>query len=337
MTEINLPDPARRQLLRSVTGRHNLPLAATVAVCLTLYVIASVSYDRFFSLPVFVNLVQGHAFLGVTAVGMTFVILSGGIDLSVGAVIACSTVLIAVLVENFHLHPLVAIPIVLCIGTAYGAGMGCLIRFFNVPAFLVTLGGMFLARGAGLVILPTGEIPLTHPAYRWLLGLSIPISGRVVLSLQGVIFLLVMGVGIVVARFTRFGRNCYAVGGSEPSATLMGLPVGATRISVYAVSGFCSALAGAVATLESVKGDANYATGLELDAIAAVVVGGTVLTGGSGSVIGTFFGVMIFAIMEKAITFDGRPFLTNPAVNYMLVGFLLLVFILLQKLIRRRG
>jgi ribose/xylose/arabinose/galactoside ABC-type transport system permease subunit len=335
------PTPKPSRWIRSaVAGPGTLPLLATVLVCGLLYGYAAVAYRHFDDYQTFINFLggSGTAFLGVTAVGLTFVILAGGIDLSVGAVIGCSTVLMAVAVQQFHLHPLLAIPLVLGIGTAFGAGQGCLIRFFDVPPFLATLAGLFLARGAGLVISPE-QIPIDHPFYARLAEVALTVGHDdrrlpVTLSLQGIIFVATLLVGLFVARFTRFGRNCYAVGGSETSAVLMGLPVGSTKVALYAVSSFCAALAGVVATLDVQKGDATYATGVELDAIAAVVVGGTALAGGSGSVVGTFLGVLTFAIVQATIDFDGR---LPAAWNRIVVGGLLLAFILLQKAIGRRG
>ncbi len=335
------PGPARRAW-RSLAAGGSLPLVATVLICGALYTYAALRYRHFGDVQTFLNFIggSGNAFLGVTAVGLTFVILSGGIDLSVGAVIGCSTILLAVFIQNWHVPPLAAMAMVLVLGTAFGAGQGCLIRFFNVPPFLLTLAGLFLARGIGLVI-SAEQIPIDHPLYNTLSAVALIVGhapGRrhpipVTLSLQGMIFLATLAVGIVVARFTRFGRNTYALGGSEQSAVLMGLPVGRTKIGVYAISGFCGALAGIVATLDVQKGDANYATGLELDAIAAVVVGGTLLTGGSGSVLGTLFGLLTFATMQTMITYQSVP----AAWNRIWVGILLLAFILLQKALQRRA
>jgi simple sugar transport system permease protein len=332
-------DPsAFRRAWSIVTARHTLSLVATLLVAAALYAYAAANYLHFGDYQVLVNFVGGSstAFLGVTAVGLTFVILAGGIDLSVGAVIGCSTILMAVFIGRLGLHPIVAAAMVLLIGTAFGVGQGSLIRLFGIPPFLLTLAGLFLARGVGLVISPE-QIVIDHPLYARLSTAAVTVGYDnrhfpVTLSLQGIIFLVTLIAGIVVARFTRFGRNCYALGGSEPSAVLMGLPVGSTKIGVYAVSGFCAALAGIVATIDVQKGDPNYANGLELDAIAAVVVGGTALTGGVGSVFGTLLGVVTFAIVQQMITFQGT---LSSAWNRIAVGGLLLAFILLQKAIGR--
>ena len=318
-------------------SRQNLPLIATIVVCALLYTIAAISFQGFATARVFVNFISENAFLGIAAVGMTFVILSGGIDLSVGAVIGCSSILIATLVRGAAhvpaMHPALVIAIVLFLGLLFGIAQGSLIRFFNLPAFLVTLAGLFFCRGLGLLI-STESQSIAHPFYDWLSSAAVPLGGRGAMSLSGLVFLVVLGVAVYVSRWTPFGRNCYALGGSEQSAGLMGLPVGTTKVAVYAVSGFCSALAGVVYTIYTTSGNATGAGGLELDAIAAVVVGGTLLSGGSGSILGTFFGVLIFGIIQTGIAFQGT---LNSWWTRIAVGLLLLVFILLQKLIQRKG
>jgi galactofuranose transport system permease protein len=324
---------------RGIPGlnRQNLPLVATVFVCALLYGGASLHFDGFASTRVFANFIADNAVLGLTAIGLTFVILSGGIDLSVGAVAACASILIATLVRGTDwipaLHPAAAIVIILVLGVLFGLAQGALIRFFDLPAFLVTLAGLFFCRGMGLLI-SRESLGINHAFYDALSGVSIPLGGRVVLPLPGIAFLAVLAIAIYLARSTSFGRNCYALGGSEQSAALMGLPVGRTKLAVYAVSGFCSALAGVVHTVYTSSGNATSNAGLELSAIAAVVIGGTLLTGGAGSMIGTFFGVLIFAIIRTSIDFHGA---LNSAWTRITIAVLLLVFILLQKLLQRKG
>jgi ribose/xylose/arabinose/galactoside ABC-type transport system permease subunit len=294
-------------------------LAATALVCAVLYVTAGLLYDGFFAWRVFTGLFVDNAFLGIAAIGVTFVILSGGIDLSVGSVIGCSSIMIASLVERAGWHPLAAILLVLVFGTLLGAGMGSLIHLYALPPFIVTLAGMFFARGLGFVV-SQESIAIRHEFLQALAGLPAPA------------FLAVLGAGIYLAHRTRFGRNVYAVGGNEESARLMGLPVGRTKIAVYALSGLCAALAGAVYALYTFSGNPTAGMMLELDAIAAAVIGGTLLTGGVGYVSGTLFGVLIFGIIQTAIIFDGR---LSSWWTRIAVGILLLVFILLQRFLQR--
>lgn len=313
-------------------SRHNLPFFATAIVCLLLYVAAGLAFRGFFSPMVLINILTDNAFLGIAAVGLTFVILSGGIDLSVGAVIGCASILIASMTQVLKLDPVLTMAIVLLLGTVFGLGMGCLIHFFNLPPFLVTLAGLFLCRGVGLVV-NTESIAISAPLYVTLSGFALPLCCGLRLPLTAIVFLAVLATGIFVSRLTPFGRHVYALGGHEPSARLMGLPIGRTKVGVYALSGFCAALAGVIYTIYTSSGNAVAATSLELDAIAAVVVGGTLLSGGVGNVAGTLIGVLIFGIIQTAITFQGS---LSSWWTKIAVGVLLLVFILLQRLIQRR-
>ncbi len=305
-------------------------LLATALVLIALYTVGCVSFPNFGSLRVGVNLVGDNAFLGVAAIGATFVILSGGIDLSVGAAVAFTSILIASLVGS-GVHPFVAIAIALLIGALFGTVMGCLIRWFDLPPFLVTLAGMFLARGMGFVVHPQ-SLGIEHPFYLKHIteDLSIQLTERVSVPFTATCFVIILVLALVVAHYTPFGRYIYALGGDEQSATLMGLPVGRTKILTYTVSGFCSALAGVVYTFYTQSGDPASCVGLELDAIAAVVIGGTLLSGGVGFMAGTAMGVLILGLIQTLITFQGN---LNTWWTRIVVGILVLVFILLQNVI----
>jgi simple sugar transport system permease protein len=298
---------------------------------MALYATGCLSFDRFGTLRVAVNLLGDNAFLGIAAVGATFVILSGGIDLSVGAVVALTSIFIASMVERHSVDPLVAIPLVLGIGAIFGAGMGCLIQWFELPPFLVTLAGMFLARGVGFMIEPQ-SLGIKHKFFLETVSdrLALPLSERVSFPFAASCFAVVLLFALFVAHYTRFGRNIYALGGDEQSARLMGLPIARTKISLYAVSGFCSALAGVVYTFYTQSGDPASCVGLELDAIAAVVIGGTLLSGGVGFMAGTAMGVLILGLIQTLIIFKGD---LNSWWTRIVVGMLVFVFILLQNFI----
>jgi ribose/xylose/arabinose/galactoside ABC-type transport system permease subunit len=310
----------------------HIPLLATVAVGALLYAIASVTYRGFFSAAVFINFFSDNAVLGITALGMTFVILSGGIDLSVGAVIGCTSIFVAILIQQHHLHPALAIGLALALGAGFGGGMGCLIRFYGLPPFLVTLAGMFLARGLGFV-LRLESIPINHPFYDLVTRLQLPLGGGANIPATALIFLGALLIALYLAHWTRFGRNVYALGGDQQSALLMGLPVGSTKIGVYVLSGLCSALAGVVYTFYTFSGNPTAGTGRELDAIAAVVIGGTLLSGGVGYIAGTLVGLLIFGIIQTALAFQGT---LSSWWTKIVVGLLLLFFILLQKIVLRK-
>jgi galactofuranose transport system permease protein len=307
-----------------------VPLLATVGVFLLMFIIASLKYTGFASPGVFIGLFSDNAFLGVAAVGITFVILSGGIDLSVGAMVGFTSILLAVLIEHKHMAPALAVFIALAIGTVMGSGMGSLVRYFALPPFLVTLAGMFLARGMGFVI-SVESIPITHPLYTSISDWRLNI-GTASIPATAMVLIVVVALGIFLSQYTRFGRNTYAIGGNAEAANLMGLPVGSTKIRIYAFSGFCSALAGVVFSLYSSSGSASAGVGLELDAIAAVVIGGTLLTGGVGHVAGTLIGVLIFGIIQAMIMFQGT---LSSWWTKIAVGILVLVFVLLQKVLAR--
>lgn len=303
------------------------PLFATFAVFIILYLISFQRFPAFGTTRVIANFLTDKSFLGITAVGMTFVILSGGIDLSVGSVIAFTGIFCALAIGQLGMHPLVAFGLILVIGSAFGAGMGAIIHYFKIPAFIVTLAGMFLARG-GAFVLNQASVPIEHPFFGEISSMyySFPDKGR--LTVIAILFVIVLVFGILIAHFTRFGRNVYAIGGSDSAALLLGVPVGRTIIGVYMLSSFLATLAGIVYALYTRSGYPRAAIGVELDAIAAVVIGGTLLTGGVGYVAGTFIGIMIQGVIQTYVNFDGT---LNSWWTKIVIGLLLLFFIALQK------
>ncbi|WP_082453504.1 galactofuranose ABC transporter, permease protein YjfF [Rhizobium sp. Leaf262] len=308
---------------------RNLPFLTTLAVFIVAYVLCVMQYPAMFSTRVVGNLLTDNAFLGIASVGMTFVILSGGIDLSIGSVIAFTSVFVAVLVGTYNVHPLVAFAAVLVISTLFGCLMGAMIRFLTIPPFVVTLAGMFLARGAAYLI-STDSVPISHPVIDAIQGFYFRFPGGGRLTALAILMLIVFAVGIFVASRTRFGANIYALGGNQQSAELMGVPIGKTIIGIYALSGFLSGLAGIVYTLYTSSGYSLATVGVELDAIAAVVIGGTLLTGGTGLVAGTFIGLLIQGLIQTYIVFEGT---LSSWWTKIVIGILLFIFIVLQRTI----
>ncbi|WP_309085644.1 galactofuranose ABC transporter, permease protein YjfF [Chelativorans sp.] len=304
-----------------------LPLAATTLIFLLAYTLCYAQFPAMLSTRVIGNLFTDNAFLGIAAVGMTFVILSGGIDLSIGSVIAFTSVFIAVLLAGTGLHPLTVFALALVISTLFGAAMGAVIHYLEMPPFIVTLAGMFLARGMAFV-LSIDSIPVAHPFYDVLQSLYWRMPGGGRLTLIGVLMLLVFLAGILLAHRTRFGANVYALGGGAATARLMGVAVGQTTIAIYALSGLLAGLSGIVFSLYTSAGYSLSAVGVELDAIAAVVIGGTLLTGGSGFIAGTFVGILITGLIQTYITFDGT---LSSWWTKIVIGILLFAFIFLQK------
>jgi galactofuranose transport system permease protein len=308
------------------------PLMVTLSLFLLMYLYGSFTYTGFASPQVFLNLFIDNAFLIIVAVGMTFVILSGGIDLSVGSVIALTSMVTAGLLQSSSLSAWIVIPIALLIGPILGFFMGCLIHFYNLQPFIVTLAGMFLARGLSFVI-SVETISIDDTFFQFAANTKIFI-GEYFVSISVLIALLVVGFAIFIAHYTKFGRNVYAIGGNEQSAMLMGLPVGKTKILIYTLSGFCSSLAGVVFTFYMLSGYGLHANGLELDAIAAVVIGGTLLTGGAGYVAGSVIGVLILGVIQTLIVFEGT---LSSWWTKIAIGVLLLAFILFQRISGLRG
>jgi simple sugar transport system permease protein len=309
-----------------------LPIVVTFALFSLMFTAGALAFDNFWSLQVFLDFFIDNAFLGVTAIGMTFVIISGGIDLSVGSVIALTTMVSASLVEHHGWGPAGAIPVVLLMGAAIGLLQGSIIQYFDVQPFIATLAGQFLARGLCYVI-SIDSIAIRSEAYKAIALRRFPLGGGHEITINVVILLVVLAAGIYLAEFTRFGRTVYAIGGNEQSARLMGLPVARTKVIVYVLSGLCSALAGVCFTFYMLSGYGLHAKGLEMDAIACVVVGGTVLTGGRGYVVGTLMGTLVYATILSLINFQGT---LNSWWTKIVVGLLLLAFCLLQKVFEQR-
>jgi galactofuranose transport system permease protein len=311
--------------------QQRLPLLAAAGVFVLLFAAAGLRFHGFFSERVFLNLFIDQAVLGIVAVGLTLVIFSGGIDLPVGAVVGFVSIFMATQVMNHQVPPAVAALEALALGAVFGGAMGVIIHVFKQPPFLITLAGMFLARG-GAFWISTEATVIHHPLYDRLSEYELAVGHNLGLPTSALALLGVMAAGYGLAQYTRFGRNLLAIGSSEQSAVLMGLPVGATKIGVYALSGICAALAGVVNTVCMDSGNPAFGVGMELDAIAVVVIGGTLLAGGRGQVLGTLCGLLVLGTINSAINFDGN---LSPAWGRIVVGLLLLGFILVQRLLLR--
>ncbi|WP_232668139.1 galactofuranose ABC transporter, permease protein YjfF [Pseudonocardia sp. TRM90224] len=314
-------------------SRRLVPTLATFVLFVALFAGGSLRYDGFFSGQVLLNLFVDNAFLIVLAVGMTFVILTGGIDLSVGSVVALSGVLSAKLLAAGW-APVPVMLLVLVLGTALGLAMGAVIHYLDVQPFVVTLAGMFLARGLCYVV-SVESIPIRDPLFTafatgavYLPGTELYVSPSVLVALA------VVAIAAYVLACTRFGRGVYAVGGSSHSAMLMGLPVARIRVGVYAISGFCSALGGLLFAFYALSGYSLAAVGTELDAIAATVIGGTLLSGGVGLVAGSLLGVLVLGLIQTVISFEGT---LSSWWTKIVIGVLLLAFVVLQRVIVRGG
>ncbi|GAA3697765.1 sugar ABC transporter permease YjfF [Zhihengliuella alba] len=310
--------------------RRYLPVIGTFIVFALMVTIGGLRYENFLSPAVMSNLFINNAHLIVLAVGMTFVILTGGIDLSVGAVLALSSVITATLLQAGWALALV-VPVAILAGSAIGYGMGVMIQYFEIQPFVATLAGMFLARGLCFLFAPE-SVPIRDESFIALAGWGVPL-GRWRVTAAVVIALLMVAAAWWVLHRTRFGRTVYAVGGGEQSATLMGLRVARTKVLVYVISGTCAGVAGLLFAMFSRSGYALTGVAMELDAIAAVVIGGTLLTGGTGFVLGSVIGVMVLGLIQTIITFEGT---LSSWWTKIVIGALLLIFVVLQRILTLR-
>jgi simple sugar transport system permease protein len=324
-------------------------MMATIFLFMLAYILGAASYSGMRDSQVFFTLFNITPFLLISAVGETFVVLTGGIDLSVSGMIALTATASAALLRG-GLNPWLVMGMMLLMGMAMGAAMGGFISYMKVQPFIATLAGMWLARGLCYII-SDSEIRIYDPVYKLLAGTKILIPGLSnVVTKKGafvsplvVLSVVVFIIAIIIAQYTRFGRTVYAIGGkggaNEQAARLMGLPVDRTKLWVYILNGLCSALAGIAYSIYVGSGHGSHATGFEMTVIAAVVIGGTMLTGGEGYVFGTLFGVLITALIQTLIQFNGK---LSSWWTSIAIGVLTLFFIGVQSLLvmwnqRRQG
>jgi simple sugar transport system permease protein len=281
------------------------PLFLTFAVFILVYVVGGQLYPTMQKPQVFFNLFINDASLLLVSIGMTLVILTGGMDLSVGGMIALVSTASAALLRA-GVSPIIVIPAMILLGIALGALMGWIIEDLKVQPFIATLMGLFFTRGMAYIISLT-SVSIKNDFYMSLAltPIYIPFLPKTYIYITTLVGPVMLLVAIYLSFFTRFGRTIYAIGSNEQSAVLMGLPVRRTKIMVYAFSGLCSALAGIVFSISLLAGYGQFASGMELDSIAAVVIGGTSLSGGYGNVLGTLFGVLIHGTIVSILQFNG--------------------------------
>ena len=316
-------------------------LFITIALFVVMYGIGCIVFaDKGFTKPqVFLNLLISNAGLIVVAAGMTVVMITGGIDISVGSVVAMVCMMLAWMMEQGNVEAIPAVLIVLLTGVVFGFAQGFLVAYLKVQPFIVTLAGMFFARGMTAII-SQDMISIKNEVFlSWAKAkIYIPLFGTV--NRKGVtlypyiypsvvIAIAILLIIFFVLKFTKFGRAIYAIGGNEQSALMMGLNVRKTKMFAYVLNGFLTAIGGILFCLNTCSGFVEQAKGFEMDAIASAVIGGTLLTGGVGNVIGSLFGVLIKGTIETFITFQGT--LSSWWVR-ITIAVLLAFFIILQSL-----
>jgi simple sugar transport system permease protein len=309
-----------------------VPVFAALVILVAMLIGAQAYFGNFLTPRVLSALLLDNAYLLVLAVGMTFVILTGGIDLSVGAVMAFTGMLGASMLSQ-GMPVVVVVPVMLVLGAAMGLFVGVLVQYFGVQPFIASLAAMFAARGLAFMV-SLSSIRVEEPAVLWLQSTRLQGEpGSFYITPTGIIALLVVLIGILILQFTRFGRTVYAIGGNEQSARLMGLPVVRTKLLAYVISGVCAGLAGVIFTAYTGASYPLNGIGTELDTIAAVVIGGTLLTGGSGFVLGSMIGVFVYGTIKTVISFLGA----EQSWTRITIGALLLVFVVVQRLLIARS
>ncbi|MDX8482684.1 ABC transporter permease [Mesorhizobium sp. VK24D] len=282
------------------------------------------------------NIVRAVSETGIIAIGMTFVIITAGIDLSVGAVLGLSAVVTATMMISGGFGLIATILAVLVMGTVFGIIQGTISTRFRLEPFIVTLAGLQAARGLALVVSGNQYINISYGDGP---GLAPPVFAVLgerlfdnTVPVATIVFIIFAAIATLVLNTTRFGRYVYAVGGNERAARISGVPVSMVKISVYAITGFASALAGIVHAGQFNFGSANDGMGYELTAIAAVVIGGTSLFGGAGSMVGTVAGTIMLGALANILQLNN----ITPAMQLLATAAIIVLAAVLQSLVRRR-
>ena len=320
---------------------NNFLLFVTVAMFAVMYCVGLFLYQDqgFGNMQTFFNMLIDNAGLIIAAAGMTLVLIAGGIDISIGSVVGLVCMMLADLMQNKGVDAATAITIVLAFGVFFGALQGWLIAYLKLQPFIVTLAGMFFCRGLTAMI-SVDQIAISNPTFlgiaqaniKSIIGATVNKRGKLLYPFvhpNVIIALIAIFAVWYVCKYTKFGRSLFAVGGNENSALLMGINVRKTKFYTYVLNGFLASLAGLAFCLNTTSGFVEQARGFEMEAIASAVIGGTLLTGGVGTVVGTFFGVLIKATIETFIRCDGT---LSSWWNKIVLSALLCFFIVLQSL-----
>lgn len=326
--------------LKKING-NTLLLLITIGLFIVMYIAGCAVYSQkgFTHLQTLLNILINNSGLLCVTCGMTCVMLTGGIDISVGSLIAMDCMFIAVGIEKWSMNPILLMILVLVIGVVFGLVQGFCVGYLKLQPFIVTMAGMFFGRGMTAVIcteqvsvssselfvkIAQAKIELPFGAYTNNRGvLQVPY-----VRIPVVIALIVLILVFLMLKYTKFGRSLYAVGGSEQSAIMMGLDVAKTKLKAYVLSSVLCSIGGICYCLNTMSGSVQQATGLEMDAISSAVIGGTLLTGGVGNVIGSFFGVLINGTISTLVKTNGK--LLSSWSN-IAVAALLCFFIILQS------
>ncbi len=339
----NQPADYQRIQLREPISNTNLLLIITVCTFLGMYGTAmSVWGGGFLNPQQFLDLFNNNSFLIVVSCGLTIVMIAGGIDISVGGITALVTMACVVYLDDKGGSVVGSMALALAIGTTFGLVQGFLVSYLEIQPFIISLAGMFFARGMTTIV---SVAPRTaeHEMFMALKEFRIVIPGIGSFGKTGnfrpariefgvVIALAVVALVFIMLKWTRFGRNLYAIGGNSQSARMLGINVKRTRFFSYLLCGVLSGIGGYVYLLHTGAGNASNASAAEMQAIASAIIGGTLLTGGVGNVIGTLFGVLSLKTINNIVIASG---LREPYWQSITTGMMLCFFILLQSVILR--
>lgn len=298
------------------------PLALPLIGLIVVSVLMGFASENFFSVSNIMNVLRQVSIVGILAVGMTFVILTGGIDLSVGAVMALAGTISAGLIVNSGLPGGLGLAAGLGVGLGLGLFNGAMVAWGRMPAIIVTLATMGIARGFGLLY--SGGYPISGiPS--WISWFGI---GRVgIVPVPVIAMVVIYAVAWVLLQRTPFGRHVYAIGGNELAAKLSGVKTQTIKLAVYGISGLTASFAAIILTGRLMSGQPNAGVGFELDAIAAVVLGGTAIAGGRGLILGTLIGAVLLGILNNGLNLMG----INPYLQDVIKGAIILLAIYIGR------
>ncbi|MBQ9302669.1 sugar ABC transporter permease YjfF [Butyrivibrio sp.] len=322
----------------------NLLLTITIVIFFLMYIGAVLFQGGGFTKPqMFFNILNANAALIITACGMSIVMISGGIDISVGGVVALVSMCCAVYLDYHDGSILGSILIALGIGLAYGLVQGFLVAYLDIQPFIVSLAGMFFARGMTTIV-NTAPFNVEDPEFNALKLTRINVPGLGSVNKKGIYVPAYVEIGVIVAlilvvllflvlRYTRLGRNLYAVGGNKQSALMLGINVKRTKFLSHLICSLLAGIGGYVYFLHVGSGAASHAMGMEMNAIASSIIGGTMLTGGVGNIIGTLFGVLSLSTIQNIVASAGldQAWWTGITIAAMLCIFLLIQSIVMSQ------
>ena len=334
----------KKQSIFTKVSDTNLLLAITIVIFFLMYIGAIIFQGGGFTKPqMFFNILNANAALIITSCGMSIVMISGGIDISVGGVVALVSMCCAVHLDQHGGSVFGSMLIALGIGLAFGLVQGFLVAYLDIQPFIVSLAGMFFARGMTTIV-NTAPFNVENAAFKALMDTRIYIPGMGTTNKKGIyvpayvepgviVALVLVALLFVVLRWTKTGRSFYAVGGNKQSALMLGINVKRTRFISHLICSTLAGIAGYVYFLHVGSGSASHAMGMEMNAIASSIIGGTMLTGGVGNIIGTLFGVLSLSTIKNIVASAG---LDQAWWTGITVAAMLCIFLVVQSIVVAR-